>query len=495
MLEEYRREYADFNQQFMQEYYLFLSGQKAELELTRLYDRYSDLFTSDVILRLKQLLHESSPDFETPRASINRLLMFATDHYLENAAKQLTEEISRFESQSMIEWRGREITFQGALAAIKTEHDRSARQAIYQKRAALIEASNDLRVARISRLHDAAQALGYTNYTDLYETLRAKNYLQLTEEVQNFVDKTEAVYVKRLDDALRQTLKIKIEDAERVDALYFLNLSNYDQRFPASELLRVYKETMQGLGIKIERQKNILIDDVDRPRKNPRAFCAPVLVPQDIRLVIRPIGGQSDYQAMLHEGGHAQHYAWAATDLNPEFKYTGDYGLTETFAFLFDHLLLEGEWLAQRLDFRENRDYIQSSKLSRLLMIRRYAAKLIYEREFHSTGDVVKGPTIYAEQQTSSTKFKTSPVEFLTDMDDGFYSANYLRAWAFEVMLRDYLKSKFASNWWASQRAGNFLKDLWDTGDRYNADEIASQIGIGPICFDMLIDEFNRDFA
>src|SRR5262245_49791015 len=96
MLEEYRREYANFNHHFMREYYLFLSGQKTELELTRIYERYSDLFTEDSIIRLKRLLDESSPDFELPRASINQLLVFATDHYLESAVKILTEEVSRF---------------------------------------------------------------------------------------------------------------------------------------------------------------------------------------------------------------------------------------------------------------------------------------------------------------------------------------------------------------------------------------------------------------
>ncbi|MEW6130815.1 MAG: hypothetical protein AB1757_27545 [Acidobacteriota bacterium] len=493
MLEEYRREYTDFNNQFMREYYLFLSGQKSELELTRIYERYSDLFTADAISRLKQLLDTSSPDFETLRASINHLLQFATDHYLENAAKTLTEEVSRFESRSSIQWQGREITFQGAMVAIKTEGDRDLRRDLYKKRAELIAASNDLRVERIAKLQGAAQTLGFTSYANLYETLRKKDYSQLAGEVQNLLDKTEIVYVQRLDEALRQTLNIRIEDAERVDALYFLNLSGFDRRFPAGELLRVYQDTMAGLGIHIESQKNVFIDDAERPRKSPRAFCAPIRVPEEIKLVIRPVGGQSDYQAMLHEGGHAQHYAWASAELSPEFKYTGDYGLTETFAFLFDHLPQESAWLAQTLNFRDSKNYIHSSKLSRLLMTRRYAGKLIYEYELHSSGDFNKGAKLYAEQQTNSTKFNTPEVDFLTDMDDSFYSANYLRAWAFEVMLRDYLKTKFDNKWWTSRRAGNFLKDIWDTGDRFDADEIASQIGLGAISFDMLIDEFNRE--
>src|SRR5262249_7047043 len=154
MLEEYRREYADFNAQQMREYYLFLSGQKATLELTSIYERYSDLFSREAIARLQQLLREASPHFDTDCASIAHLLTFATDQFLENSAKRLTEEVSRYESSSNIEWQGREITFQSTLATIKTERNRDARRELYKKRAAVIEASNDLRAERLLHLHN-----------------------------------------------------------------------------------------------------------------------------------------------------------------------------------------------------------------------------------------------------------------------------------------------------------------------------------------------------
>ncbi|MBI3654282.1 MAG: hypothetical protein HY231_24910 [Acidobacteria bacterium] len=493
MLEEYRREYEEFNTQWMREYYLVLSGQKADLELARIYERYGDLFTLDAVSRLKQLLDEASPNFETTRASVDHLLNFATDQYLENAAKVLTEEISRYEAQASIEWQGQEITFQDAYIKIRTEGDRAARRELYKKRLAVIEASNDLRAERLGKLYRAAHTLGFAHYAALYEQLRHQDYVALGTEVQKLLDQTEAVYVTNLDTALRRDLNIRIEEAERSDAMYFLNLSEYDVRFPASELLRVYRETLKGLGINSEKQKNIVVDNETRPRKSVRAFCAPILIPDEIKLVIRPVGGQSDFQAMMHEAGHAQHYAWTATTLAPEFKYTGDYALTETYAFLFNHLPTEKTWLAEMLRFTDNRDFIRSATLMRLQVARRYAAKLLYERTLHSSGDLASSATLYAELQTSATKFHSGEAEFLTDLDDGFYSANYLRAWAFEVALREYLKTRFAKNWWTSRRAGNFLKEIWDTGDRYDANEMAAQIGIGPISFDLLIEEFNRE--
>jgi len=130
--------------------------------------------------------------------------------------------------------------------------------------------------------------------------------------------------------------------------------------------------------------------------------------------------------------------------------------------------------------------------LTRLLQARRYVAKLSYECELHDGGDAGQARDRYAELQTRATAFETDPGEFLFDLDDSFYSANYVRAWAFEVLLRDHLMTRFGTSWWKSQRAGRFMKEMWELGDRYTADEIAVLIGIGPITFGPLIEEFKK---
>jgi hypothetical protein len=492
MLEEYRRDYTDFHRAVMSEYYLFLSGQKMSLEVARIYDRYGDLFTPETITRLKQTLDGTPPHFETERAAIERLLAFATEQFLESSVKELTETISEYEAAAKVEYFGREMTFQDTAIVIATERDRAARRAIYRKRLFVIDSSNDLRAARLARLHNTARSLGYDNYHALYAEIRQIDYAAIRREAEAMLSRTEQVYVARLAESLKRDLMLKVEEAERPDAMYFLHLTGYDERFPAGRLLAVYADTMAGLGIRVPAQKNILIDNEPRPHKSSRAFCIGISVPEDIRLVIRPSGGQSDYQALLHEGGHAQHYGWASASLKPEFKYTGDYALTETYAFLFNHLVSDPAWLEEFLGFRDNSSFIRSAMLARLVIIRRYAAKLIYEMGLHSGGGSAQSAEWYSELQTGATKFKTGATEFLYDLDDGFYSSSYLRAWAMEVMLREYLKSRFGQRWWASQKAGNFLKEIWETGDRYTADEMASQIGLGPISFDLLIGEFNQ---
>jgi hypothetical protein len=492
MLDEYRREYVVFNAARLREQYLFLSGQKSNLEIAPIYERYSDLFSTDSINKLKQSLEATPEHFETERASLNRLLAFAAEQFLENSVKQLTEAIGDYEAAATIELMNREMTFQETAAIIAAEPDRHERLAIYKKRLDVIDASNHLRAERLAKLREAARALGYANYKSLFEQLRSIDYDALSREAEILLARTESLYLARLDEALKRSLGIRVEDAERPDCVYFTHMSDYEDRFPARRLLGVYRDTMSGLGINVSSQKNIAIDSVSRPRKACRAFCLPISVPDDIKLVIRLTGGQSDYQSLFHESGRAQHYGWASESLRPEFKRSGDCALTKTYAFLFNHLLTDSNWLAEFLAFRDNKGFIRSAMLARLTTVRRRVAKLMCERELHSTEDLDRAAEIYAESQSAATKFKTGPTEFLFELDDAFYSASYLRAWAFEVQLRDRLKTRFGEHWWRSARAGNFLKEIWETGDRYTADEMAAQIGVAPITFDSLIDEFNE---
>lgn len=491
MLDQYRRDFAEFNVACAREHYLFQSGQKNTLQITPIYERYGHLFERSLIYDLKRELSETPDHFETENVAIRRLFAFAAEQFLEDSVKRLTEEIGQYEANATVEWMGREMTFQDSTLAITTESDREARRTLFSKRLAVIEASNSLRAERLLKLHETARSLEYSSYVALFEQLRQVDYSVIALQSSTLLSHTEAAYLSRLDEVLWRELGLRVDQAERSDAMHLLHLTSFDDQFPPKQMLQVYGETMAGLGIWVDEQRNISIDSEPRRRKNSRAFCMPILIPDDVRLVIRPAGGQSDYQAFLHESGHAQHYGWASADLSPEFKYTGDYALTETYAFLFNHLISDGDWLSNFLGITDSAEFARSVMLARLVTVRRYVAKFMYERQLHLGEELAESAAVFAMLQTEATGFKTYPAEFLFDLDDSFYSASYLRAWAFEVSLREYLKTRFGSRWWSSPRAGDFLKEIWETGDRYSADEMAAQIGVGPIRFDPLIDEFN----
>ena len=75
------------------------------------------------------------------------------------------------------------------------------------------------------------------------------------------------------------------------------------------------EHTLTDLGIDLRSQENVHLDLDVRPSKSPRAFCAPIEVPGKVMLVIQPIGGKDDWEALFHEAGHTEHYA--NTDARP----------------------------------------------------------------------------------------------------------------------------------------------------------------------------------
>ena len=492
MLDEYRRKYSAFNTACMREHYLFLSGQKASLEIALIYEQYAELFGRESIDMLTREIDNTPDHFDAQQRSLLHLLAFAVEQFLEDSVKHLTEAISDFESAASVHLNGTSMTFQDAAVGLAREPEREVRRKLYEQRVEVIANSNDLRVERLEKLHLAARSLGYPGYRALFERLREIDYIAVAREAEKLLAGTETVFASCIAAAIGPALGLIPEQTERHDAIYFLHLNQYDDWFPSDQILPVYKRTMFQLGVEVDSQTNITIDSEPRSRKTARAFCMPVSVPEDIKLVVRTAGGQSDYQSLLHESGHAQHYGWTSASLLPEFRYTGDYALTETYAFLFNHLISDPDWLVEMLRFSTNDAFIRSAMLARLVTIRRYAAKLRYEIRLHDGEELDSAANIYGELQTAATGFRTGGTEYLYDLDDGFYAAGYLRAWALEVALREYLKTRFGKRWWASRRAGSLLKELWETGDRHTADEIAQQIGIAPISFDLLIDEFNN---
>jgi hypothetical protein len=246
---------------------------------------------------------------------------------------------------------------------------------------------------------------------------------------------------------------------------------------------------MRGLGLDDEAQKRITLDVENRPTKSPRAFCSAPRIPDEVYLVISPQGGEYDYGAMLHEGGHSQHFAHADGTLPFALRGLGDNSVTEGFAFVLEHIMAIPSWLEQHLGFAEHARYLEAQRFSRLYMFRRYAAKLLYEAELHSRDNVRGRQKRYADVLTAATGARYAPEDYLFDVDDAYYCARYLRAWIFDAQLRGMLRERFGDRWFAQPAAGAKLVELWSSGQRYDAEELLRREGLGGLDAGALIAE------
>jgi hypothetical protein len=115
------------------------------------------------------------------------------------------------------------------------------------------------------------------------------------------------------------------------------------------------------------------------------------------------------------------------------------------------------------------------------LLYRRYVAKLQFELDFWDRFAEDGGtPEGYEERLTAATGVRYRSDAYLSDMDSGFYSADYLRAWIRAAQLRAYLRREVGENWWRDERTGALLRDLFFEGTRPTSEEVAQRIGFEP---------------
>ena len=241
-------------------------------------------------------------------------------------------------------------------------------------------------------------------------------------------------------------------------------------------MLPALEATLADLGIDLRSQSNVHLDIEQRPGKDPRAFCSPIEVPGKVMLVIQPIGGHDDWRALFHEAGHTEHYANTSADLPMEAKRLGDMAVTEGWAALFERLVDEPAWLNRRLDVPKVAAIANAGAVTSLYFLRRYSAKLLYEIEFFQAADPQAMRPRYAELLTEALKLPANPESYLDDIDGSFYVTGYLRSWAFEAQLRDFLRSEFGNDWFARREAGDLLRELWSLGQGPTADELLRDV-------------------
>ena len=489
MLSEYRQRFSQFQTDLHREEYLFRSGRKTTCETEYVYSEYRDLFRLSAVEELRAKLSDTAEYRETEVQSIRRLIAFALENHLAMRARDVSAEIEHYEANARISWAGEQIAFRHTAELLTNETVAIRRRDLYARRADVIQGAQDLRAERFRILHEGAQELGFESYVVMRRELRGVDCQKLATQAEQILAKTESRYVAGLSSLLVREAGVSLEQATAADLGWLGRYARFDAFFGKEQMPRLYRDLFAALGFNTERQSNVEIDTAARPAKQSQAFCSPVEVPDEIKLVVNFAGGQENYREFLRLAGRAQHFAWTSRNLYPEFRINGDAAVGEAWGMLFENLMLEPAWLAGTFGFVENGEFHQALSVLKLMALRRQAAKLIYETEFHA-GKLINGAgPRYAELMTDAVRVRFDETEAFSDISDEFSSASYIRAAAFEVQMRDHLKTQFGSRWCASGKAGEMLIDLWNTGERHSVEELARMIGLGELDYDCLIAE------
>jgi hypothetical protein len=498
-LDRLRRDGQAFTEEISRESYLAHSGHKPVAEFKPIYDKYSHILGDDALSLTLETFKDTVQGTEE-RRSAAMLLEWQLESQASRSLAELDEREIAWESSAYIEISdGTRVQYQAAAIEIANETNRPRRLALDEARAALVDREHaPMRLERLQREKDYIESLGIApSYNSAFEEITGVPLARLASDCAAFLRDSQSMWDETLPYYLRKSLGITAGEATRSDALALLRASEYDAAFPGATLQDSVARQLREMNVDPTANGRIVYDVGDRPGKRARAFCAPTRVPEEVYLVLRPHGGQSDYTTLMHEAGHALHFANVRQDYPFEYRWLGDNSVTESYAMLFDHRMQDRGWLLRYTELGSRVDeFLRLAGFEELHYIRRYCAKLIYEVEAY--GDKANWnqlPDLYVDTLTRATNFQYRPADAFVDFDPRYYSTRYLRAWQLQALLDESLVTRFDVDWYRNPAAGPWMvQELWAEGQRETAEELASRVTTpgGTLSFGPLLRNIER---
>jgi hypothetical protein len=466
-------------------------GEKEVSEQAAIVARYGDLFTRQQL----DVLREAESAAEGGDAErLYRLRKTCESGIIAGEVAEREDELENTILGARIDFQGEELPLRTAQARLAVLPDYGDREELGLRYTEASAAFNPERLELLATYEELDGEL--SGQSDPVARSEEEKGISLRDLERVLLAATEATSASFT--AERERWFDRLLGPERGDApssshmAYLRRLSPLDGVYTKERSVEVCLATISALGFDLEATPNIRLDLEDRPQKSPRACVIASNPPTVVHLITRAQGGLHDYQALLHEAGHALHYAGVDPALPYTFrKLSRDHALTEIYSFIFEAITNEPDWHAQHFgaDAAAN---AEAARFLEALLFRRYVGKLRYELGFWSRfRDDGGTPEGYSELQGELTGIRYPTTGYLSDMDPGFYSADYLRAWIRSAQLRQYLVAEVGEDWWRSARTGELLRDLFAEGTRPTSEEIAARIGFAPFDTGPLVAELS----
>lgn len=487
-----------FLEEISTEFHAASAGHKPDAVLQPIYAKHREAFGDEAFDTALSLYRAAAPGSEENRSA--RMLL---DWLIESRSGQvlapLDEREMAWENAAVIHLPDGSVEpYQRAAITIGNTRNAAERRTLDEARAALVQAElAPMRQEKLKREHEIVAAIGVApSYNATFEALSGISLDGLRRECEAFLRDTQSMWDDVLPERLKAGLGIGPADATRADALALMRVPEFDGAFPASDMEPAVRRQVTEMGISPDAEGRVRYDTGEREGKRARAFCAPVKIPDVVHLVLRPHGGQTDWQTLLHELGHALHFANMDRALPFEFRWLGDNSVTEGYAMLFDHRMQDAGWLARYsgLGKSDLPRFLRAAGFEELQFLRRYSAKLIYEVQLHAEGASWSSlPDLYVETLTSATGFRYQRADAFVDVDPRFYAVRYLRAWQLQSVLAESLVERFNEDWWRNPKAGPFLVgELFSHGQRESAQEQATRVSGKELSFAPLVRAIER---
>ncbi|MGH7618686.1 MAG: hypothetical protein ACREPM_15810, partial [Gemmatimonadaceae bacterium] len=306
-LDRLRAEGEQFMEQISREYFLSYAGHKPTAELQPIYGKHASILGPDA-LALTLEAFKAAPSGSEEQRSTRILLDWQAEAQSSRQLAPMDEREIAWEASAVVPVGDtRQIPFESVSIEIGNSTDAAERHAIEAARAKVVAKElAPMRRERFERERDITERLELaSSYNASFELLSGIPLLSLKTECEQFLRDTDDLWDEVFPEFSRRVLGMEPADVTRADAVALFRAHEFDGQFPPGRMEAAIRGQVREMGIDPLAAGRITLDTADREGKRARAFCSPVRVPNEVYLVLRPHGGQTDWMTFLHELGHA----------------------------------------------------------------------------------------------------------------------------------------------------------------------------------------------
>jgi len=323
-----------------------------------------------------------------------------------------------------------------------------------------------------------------------YGTTPLRSYLESERitlaDLKELVQKLGAAVRKPFREALQDfAMQIKRAPAEYYDDFYYFRgriFRPLDKIFSKFDPAEMPVRQLKRLGFDTRR---IHVDVEDRPKKTPSAVAFFVQIPNDARVLVKPISPYTDMEAAYHEFGHAMHCISVDPNLSLWDRESLSHGVAEIFSTFLESLVEDPRYLRKKFGLSDDqiREVTERRRFMELFFVAFYAANSLMKISFQEKKLTMdQASELYAKLYKEYVGFEI-PGEYwqlhhvMPDYD--LYSPSYLIAAVRKSELIKRLQSRLGEEWWDSPKTGEYLREIMRPGANIDLDEF-SRLDTGP---------------
>jgi hypothetical protein len=453
-------------------------------DLAKTYVGTESWLTPESVAKVSRLRALTTDDRE--RRALDHLHAYLAGEWMAQQLADVSDAIATLEQSLTFKVAGTDRPYRNLESILATERSALRRRQIYEAATEAVEKVSALMERRGAR---AAELLPTLNLdpTAWATELREARPEALEALADTVLTRTQEAWIATVTRLAQRELQLPLDRIGRQDLPRLVRLPA-TEGFKRTEVVSRIRSTLGPLQLDPAALKTVTLDAGDSPKKNPRGLVLGVVVPTDVRISLKPVGGARDQRSALHEFGHAVHDAFTE-ERRFELAKLGNRTNSEVFAALLESLMTEPAWLEQTgLTADATRAWIQGVSVQELFQVRRAAGKVLFNARASKPGaDLVAVYRSTMDRAFGLPGTAQDEARHTLDQEATLGAADYLRGWLLAAQLRAALVKKFGASWWQDPGAGAFLRPLLAPGNGQDPDGLAKALGESGISPDAFV--------